>query len=175
MVRTFVWLMLAHLFITCGSRGESDNSDTTEEVIENEIWNPLIILSREETKIIEAKAEKLYKNLDEIALLVGNVQIDFFSEEGDHNSIHYSDSAQINEQSNNMYAHGNVFVISDSGYTLTTSNILWDNRYKMIIAEDSVMFTTTEGDTMYGVGFESDMDLDQWRIFRIFGVTRGDL
>ena len=172
MVRIFVWLMLANLFITCGSREESDNSDTTEEVIENEIWNPLIILSREETKIIAAKAEKLYKSLDEMALLVGNVEIDFFSEEGDHISILYSDSAQINEQSNNLHANGNVFVISDSGYTLTTSKILWDNRYKMIIAEDSVMFTTTEGDTMYGVGFESDMDLDQWRIFRIFGVTR---
>ena len=171
-IRMIVWLILASFFIACGSRGASDNSDSTEELIENEIWNPLIILTREETKIIAARAEKLYKNLDELALLVGNVEIDFFSEEGDHISILYSDSAQINEQSNNLYANGNVFVVSDSGYTLTTSQIHWDNRYKMIIAEDSVMFTTTEGDTMYGVGFESDMDLDQWRIFRIFGVTR---
>ena len=175
MIRLIFWLLLVALFISCSRRGESDNIDFTEELIENEIWNPLIILSREETKIIEAKAEKLYKNLDELALLVGNVEIDFFSEEGNHISILYSDSAQINEQSNNLHANGNVYVISDSGYTLTTSEILWDNRYKMIIAEDSVMFTTTEGDTMYGVGFESDMDLDQWRIFRIFGVTREDL
>ena len=171
-IRIIVWLILASLFITCGSKGESDNSDSTEELIENEIWNPLIILSREESRIVAAKAEKLYKSSNELALLVGNVEVDFFSEEGDHISILYSDSAQINEQSNNLHANGNVFVVSDSGYTLTTSKILWDNRYKMIIAEDSVMFTTTEGDTMYGVGFESDMDLDQWRIFRIYGVTR---
>ena len=171
-IRMIVWLILASLFITCGSRGESDNSDFTEELIENEIWNPLIILSREESRVVAAKAEKLYKSSNDLALLVGNVEVDFFSEEGDHISILYSDSAQINEQSNNLRANGNVFVVSDSGYTLTTSKILWDNRYKMIIAEDSVMFTTTEGDTMYGVGFESDMDLDQWRIFRIFGVTR---
>ena len=63
-------------------------------------------------------------------------------------------------------ANGNVYVVSDSGYTLTTNEILWDNRYKMIVAEDSVMFTTTKGDTLYGVGFESDMDLEQWRIFQ---------
>ena len=174
-IRMIVWMILASLFITCGSRGESDNSDSTEELIENEIWNPLIILSREESKIVAAKAKKLYKNSDDMALLVGNVEVDFFGEEGDHISILYSDSAQINEQSNNLHANGNVFIVSDSGYTLTTSKILWDNRYKMIIAEDSVMFTTTEGDTMYGVGFESDMDLDQWRIFQIFGVTRGDI
>ena len=171
-IRMIVWLILASLFIACGSRGESDNSDSTEELIENEIWNPLIILSREESRVVSAKAKKLYQSSNELALLVGNVEVDFFSEEGDHISILYSDSAQINEQSNNLHANGNVFVVSDSGYTLTTNKILWDNRYKMIIAEDSVMFTTTEGDTMYGVGFESDMDLDQWRIFQIFGVTR---
>ena len=171
-LRMILWLILVSLFFTCGSRGESDNSDFTEELIENEIWNPLVILSREESRVVAAKAEKLYKSSNELALLVCSVEVDFFSEEGDHISILYSDSAQINEQSNNLYANGNVFVVSDSGYTLTTSKILWDNRYKMIIAEDSVMFTTTEGDTMYGVGFESDMDLDQWRIFRIYGVTR---
>ena len=171
-IRMIVWLILASLFIACSNRGESDNSDSTEELIENEIWNPLIILSREESRVVAAKAEKLYQNSNELALLVGNVEVDFFSEEGNHISILYSDSAQINEQSNNLHANGNVFVVSDSGYTLTTSKILWDNRYRMIIAEDSVMFTTTEGDTMYGVGFESDMDLDQWRIFRIYGVTR---
>ena len=171
-IRMIVWFILVTLFITCGSRGESDNSDSTEELIENEIWNPLIILSREESRVVAAKAEKLYKSSNDLALLVGNVEVDFFSEEGDHISILYSDSAQINEQSNNLRANGNVFVVSDSGYTLTTSKIFWDNRYKMIIAEDSVMFTTTEGDTMYGVGFESDIDLDQWRIFRIYGVTR---
>ena len=171
-IRMIVWLILASLFISCSSRGEADNSDSTEELIENEIWNPLIILSREESRVVAAKAEKLYKSSNEQALLVGSVEIDFFSEEGDHISILYSDSAQINDQSNNLHANGNVFVVADSGYTLTTSKILWDNRYKMIIAKDSVMFTTTEGDTMYGVGFESDIDLDQWRIFRIYGVTR---
>ena len=172
MIRLLTWMILITLFISCSSRWESDNSDTTEELNENEIWNPLIILSREESRIVAAKAEKLYKNSDEMSLLVGNVKVDFFGEEGEHISILYSDSAQINEQSNNLHANGNVFVVSDSGYTLTTSELFWDNRYKMIIAEDSVMFTTTLGDTMYGVGFESDMDLDQWRIFRIFGVTR---
>ena len=171
-IRMVVWLMLASLFIACGSRGESDNSDYTEELIENEIWNPLIILSREEAKIVTAKAEKLYKYSGKKSLLIGSVEVDFFGEEGDHISILHSDSAQIDELSNNLHANGNVYVVSDNGYTLTTSQLFWDNRYQMIIAEDSVMFTTTEGDTMYGVGFESDMDLDQWRIFRKFGVTR---
>ena len=160
------------LLISCSSKVEGDRIKDSIELTENEIWKPIIILSREEDKIVKAKSEKLYKKNNADALLVGNVEVDFFNDEGKHISILYSDSARINEQNNNLRANGNVYVVSDSGYTLTTKELLWDNRYKMIVAEDSVMFTTTAGDTLYGRGFESDMDLEQWRIFRIFGVTR---
>lgn len=160
------------LFFACSGKTEISESGSSEKLMENEIWNPFIILSREENKIVTAKSDKLYKKSNEMALLVGNVQADFFNELGDHMSILYSDSARINEKSNNLHANGNVFVVSDSGYTLTTSKILWDNRYQMIIAEDSVMFTTIDGDTLYGVGFESDMDLERWKISRPFGIAR---
>ena len=160
------------MFIACSSKTEINEGDSSEELMENEIWSPVIILSREKNKIVTAKSDKLYKKSNEMALLVGNVEADFFNEDGNHMSILYSDSARINEQSNNLHANGNVFVVSDSGYTLTTSEIIWDNRYRMIIAEDSVMFTTTDGDTLYGVGFESDIDLESWKISRPFGITR---
>ena len=165
-------LILIILFFACSGKTEINESGSSEELMENEIWNPFIILSREENKIVTAKSDKLYKKSNEMALLVGNVEADFFNALGDHMSILYSDSARINELNNNLHANGNVFVVSDSGYTLTTSKILWDNRYRMIIAEDSVMFTTTDGDTLYGVGFESDMDLERWKISRPFGIAR---
>ena len=168
-------MLTAVLLLACRSKVEDNSRSDSIELTLNEIWNPVIILSREEDKIVEAKSEKLYKNNNADALLVGNVEVDFFNEGGQHISILYSDSARINEQNNNLKANGNVYVVSDSGYTLTTNEILWDNRYKMIVAEDSVMFTTTEGDTLHGVGFESDMDLEQSKIFRIFGVTRGGI
>ena len=170
--RIHIWLLTAVLLLACRSKVEDNSRSDSIELTQNEIWNPVIILSREEDKIVEAKSEKLYKNNNADALLVGNVEVDFFNEVGQHISILYSDSVWINEQNNNLRANENVHVVSDSGYTLTTNEILWDNRYKMIVAEDSVMFTTTEGDTLHGVGFESDMDLEQWKIFRIFGVTR---
>ena len=167
-----IWLLMVVLLLSCHSKEEDNSRPDSIELTENEIWNPVIILSREEDKIVDARSEKLYKKTNADALLVGNVEVDFFNDEGQHISILYSDSAWINEKNNNLRANGNVYVVSDSGYTLTTREILWDNRYKMIMAEDSVMFTTTKGDTLHGVGFESDMDLEQWKIFRIFGVTR---
>ena len=99
-------------------------------------------------------------------------EIDFYNDTGDHISMLFADSARINEQNNDLKANGNVYVVSDSGYTLTTHEIIWDNSYRMIIAEDSVMFTTSAGDTLYGVGFESDSDLEEWRIYKPVGIAR---
>ena len=166
-------IYIALIFLLfCSSENNVDNSDVSKEKFENEIWNPFIVLTREEKTIVTAESKKLFKKTNEMALLVGNVEANFFNEFGDHISVLFSDSAKINENNNNLYANGNVSVISDSGYTLVTNHIVWDNRYKMIIAEDSVMFTTTDGDTLYGVGFESDMDLDHWRISKPFGIAR---
>ena len=144
----------------CHSTSHKESERSSEELMESEIWNPFFILTQGENKLVEAKAEKLYKQRNDDALLVGNVMIDFYNDEGNHISILKSDSARINEQNNNLHANGNVYVVSDSGYTLTTSALVWDNRYEMIMAEDSVMFSHPEGDTLYGIGFESDIDLD---------------
>ena len=171
MKKITIFFIIFPLCISC-SNIESSNNNSSEELKENEIWNPVIILTREETKLVKAQSEKLYKNINEMALLVGNVVVDFYNDEGNHISILYSDSARIDEQNNNLHANGNVYVVSDSGYTLTARKLLWDNRYEMIVAEDSVMFTHPAGDTLYGVGFESDIDLERFKIFRPFGIIR---
>ena len=163
---------LVFICISCHSTTDTESKNSSEETMENEIWDPVIILTRKENKMIIAKSQKLYKQKNESALLIGNVKVDFFDDAGKHISILYSDSARINEHSNDLNANSNVYVVSDRGYTLTTSKIVWDNSYKMIVAEDSVMFTTSEGDTLYGIGFESDSDLEEWRIFKPFGITR---
>ena len=155
----------------CHSTSHKESESSSEEFMESEIWNPFIILTQEENKLVEAKSEKLYKKRNDDALLVGNVMIDFYNDEGNHISILYSDSARINEYSNDLNANGNVYVVSDSGYTLTTSQIIWDNSYNRIISNDSVMFTTEYEDTLYGLGFESDIDLSNWKILKPKGVT----
>ncbi len=158
----------------CAETGEEVALRNTSMFNENEIENPEIIISRENTRIVKAVSKHLMKNGNEDALLTGNVKADFYNELGEHVSILYSDSAKINQRTNNLRATGNVHVESDSGFTLYANSILWDNQYKIIESKDSVMFTTTEGDTMYGVGFESDMDLTKWKIYKPTGVIQRD-
>ena len=158
----------------CAETGEEVALRNTSMFNENEIENPEIIISRENTRIVKAVSKHLMKNGNEDALLTGNVKADFYNDLGEHVSILYSDSAKINQRTNNLRATGNVHVESDSGFTLYANSILWDNQYKIIESKDSVMFTTIEGDTMYGVGFESDMDLTKWKIYKPNGVIKRD-
>ena len=158
----------------CSETGEVVVRRNTSMFNENEIENPEIIISRENTRIVKAVSKHLMKNGNEDALLTGDVKADFYNDLGEHVSILYSDSAKINQRTNNLRATGNVYVISDSGLSLYANTIIWDNQYKIIESKDSVMFTTTQGDTMYGVGFESDMDLTKWKIYKPTGVVQRD-
>ena len=166
-------LYLMILFIGCYTPSQEVNQEEVkQEIFDNELFNPSIILSRGVNKLVKAESKKMYKNRNQFAFLVDRVKIDIYDEDGQHMSILYCDSAIINEKNNNLKANGNVIVVSDSGYTLNTQKIVWDNSYKLILVEDSVMFTTLEGDTLYGIGFESDADLEEWRIFQPYGVVR---
>ena len=159
------------IIISC-RRSEIDSSVTDNNHIENIILNPKIIISRAKYNSIIATSDKLIKHDNENAILIGNVKVDFFNENGEHISKLFSDSAKIDENNNNFIAIGNVNIISDSNFTLSTQLLLWDNQYKLVTSNDSVRFTTDEGDTMYGIGFQSDMDLANYKVYKPHGITR---
>ena len=158
------------LFIfSCGSESETQLESTAEQMYDNEILNPRITIHQEENIVIHSTSNKLFKDEGEDAILVGKVVSKFFNDDGAHISTLYSDSAIVENISNNLRAYGNVRVISDSGYTLISEEIMWDNQYKLITSENSVTFTDKSNTTVKGVGFESDMDLTNYKIFKFIG------
>ncbi|MFQ6605430.1 MAG: LPS export ABC transporter periplasmic protein LptC [Fidelibacterota bacterium] len=118
------------------------------------------------------KADHLQKYNDrQYAQLDGNVHVDFFDEREKHTSLLLSESAEVEETSNFMQAFGQVTVISDSGITLFSDTLSLDHNSGLIFTDDSVMITTTQHDTLYGVGFESDLEMESWTILKPSGVT----
>ena len=165
-----VFTLIGLCLISCG--GNDDISMLGDAIYDNEISNPKIKIFQEHNKVIYATANRLLKNEGKDAILVGDVISNFFNDSGTHISTLYSDSAIVESFSNNLRAFGNVKVVSDSGYTLFSDKIYWNNQYKLVTSDDSVMFTNSYRDTMYGVGFESDMDLTRSKIFKPFGVVK---
>ena len=169
-----IWVFALILFTSCNSIDDiSVEIQGIGDFNENEIENPRIVISRADIPLINATSRTLVKNEQSNAVLKGSVKADFFDEEGMHISQLTSDSAHIDQKTNNLHAYGNVKVISDDSVKLFSNSILWDNHYKLITSHDSVMFTSSNNDTMYGVGFESDIDLTQWKIKKPRGTKGG--
>ena len=155
--------------IACSPNTESKTIDSSKKLFDNEIYKPKISIYQDEALAVFSISQKLIKDDGEDAILVGDVVSKFFNEEGGHISTLYSDTAIVENVSNNLRAFGNVTVVSDSGYTLKSKQILWNNQYKLITSEDSILLTDKLDNKIRGVGFESDMDLTNYKIFQFIG------
>ncbi len=99
------------------------------------------------------------------------VEADFYNPDGSHASHARADSAVMQEETNVVDAYGRVVVVSDSGIVLRTQHLRWLPEEGKVRSDKPVRITTAEGDTLYGVGFESDADLGRWKIFEPRGVS----
>ncbi len=151
------------------------NDSQYEELAEKpdqESWDVRITVTNAGTKRADIKADYLEQFNDKgFITLENNVQIDFYNADEHHMSSVLADKAEMNERTNFLRAIDNIIVKSDSGVTLYTDTLSWDNTKELIFTNDSVMITTETSDTLYGIGFESDMNMEHWKIIKPRGVT----
>ena len=146
-------------------RGSKDN------LPDQASWESTIIISRDGRLVAVAQSDSMVMYAQRPDTLRGNVKVEFYNRLGQHISHLDADSAVVDMTVNNLSAFGHVVFRSDSGLVLFTSTLLWDDQYEMVTTTDTVTFTTPDSDTLYGVGFESDVDLTHWKIYQPWGVT----
>ena len=81
-----------------------------------------------------------------------------------HKSLITSQYAFVSEKENKINAFGNVVVSADNGQQLLTDSLLWDNKEDKIFTDANLTFISGNFDTLYGTGFESNIDLTDWKI-----------
>jgi LPS export ABC transporter protein LptC len=167
--------LLTILFLcsmSCFNRVEEKNANTRKGLPDQESWKVTITLTDHGTIRSIVRSGHLEKYDDkQFILLDQRVNSDFFNEEENHTTNLKSELAEVEEGNDFMRAMGNVIVVSDSGVTLYTDTLVWDSKEELIYTEDNVMLTTEKGDTLYGIGFESDIAMENWRIIKPSGVT----
>lgn len=173
MKATFLLYVLMMVVIGCGEVRSNESLGNRGDFPDQESWNPTIILTRDAKKRAVVRSNHLVKFLKKQEIILdGKVDADFFSTENRHMSNLKSDHAFVYEKNDNLLAVGNVVVVSDSGVTLFTDSLYWDNSAEIITSNDTVMLTTEMNDTLYGIGFESEVDLTHWKILKPWGVTK---
>ncbi len=103
--------------------------------------------------------------------LDSHVTVDFYSAAGYHTSVLDADNATIDDQSKNMIARGHVVVVSDSGTTVTSELLLWDNKRRKVHSDQFVRVVSPR-EILQGYGFEADQDLRNYVIYKISGQQR---
>ena len=171
MINKILFFVISSLFLSCYNNTKNLNTKSIQDYPDNFITNPKITIYKKNKLSLETTSDLLIKNESEDTKLKNNVTATFYNELGIKTSVLNSDSAIINEIDNSFNAFGNVKVISDSGFVLSTNSIYWDRNYNRVISNDSIRFTTEKNDTLYGLGFESDTDLSNWKILKPSGVT----
>ena len=168
-----ILIFLLPVLLGCQGSGVAKQRGQSKDMFpDQESWISEVVISKEGRRVAQANSLRMIKyDHQNLAHLLGEVAVDFYNGEGRHVSRLFADSADVYFLTNNLSAFGNVSVISDSGFVLKTATLTWRNEYDMISTDDSVMFASPHFDTLYGIGFESDVDLTHWKIYRPSGVT----
>ncbi len=171
--RVSILVLVLSLVISCEPVEESPAQEASENlrIPSQESWNPTIRINSVGKETVQARAaySAHYDDPKEI-IFIGKVRLDFFNQDGEHSSIMSADTGRIDDSNHLFTATGNVYVESDSGAILTTSILHWNENRESIYTDQAIILTTLT-DTLYGVGFESDANLENWTIRQPTGVS----
>ena len=166
------FLLIILVSPSCSTSNSNDTGEKRDGRPDQESWGVTISMTDAGLQRAIVQAGHLEKFNDRLYILLDQkVEVDFFDLEEKHTSRLTSQLAEVDEKSDFMRAIQNVVVKSDSGVTLYTDTLSWDHSLEMIYTDSPVMITTEEEDTLYGIGFESDVQLNHWKILHPSGVT----
>lgn len=166
-------LALLLFVVSCHSTEEPTPSATNTDGPDQEGWNSKITV----TSTGQIAAHVQYGHMAKYSKkqqtqFDGGIEVDFYNRAGEHTSHLTADKGLLFEDTNDVEARENVIAKSDSGITLFTQILRWQNRMQKIVTDDFVTIATPKGDTLRGKGFESDQNLKNYLIKQPTGVTQ---
>jgi LPS export ABC transporter protein LptC len=167
----YILSILITFFFSC-AKNNIESLPSRVDFPDQESWGVKILLTKEGRLRADISSGHLEKyNEKEFIILNESVEVKFFDKMDRVSSRIISKSAEVDQISNDMQAKGNVIAESDSGIILYSETLNYNSREERLYTKDSIMVTTLEADTLYGIGFESDSDLRNWHILEPSGVT----
>ena len=165
--------LLSTAVVSCGE--EEKGTTSAEAVIpkdapDTESWNTTLILTDStwtRAKMEIGHARQYVAKME--TLLDSGVYVRFYDRDGALNATLVADSARIDDRTRDMAAFGRVHV--HSGRTrrvIDTERLYFDNERRLLHSDAPVLIVdSARGQTVNGVGFESDEGLTRYKIYRV--------
>ncbi len=123
--------------------------------------------------VLTARRGRIFAK-ENYSLLDSGVKVTFFSTSGGISGVLTADEVNVDEITKNMFAKGNVVVVSDSTKSrLETSEMEWKNKDRKLYSDAFVCITTPK-EIIQGYGFISDENLSNYKIFKVSGVMSNE-
>ena len=166
------WQLTAASFIGCEEKLKPTVITVSKNFPDQESWNSTIVFTDSGvTKGILKAGHAVVFNNQNKTYLGDSVRVDFFDEDGKHTSYITSDSGVVDDQTNDLEAIRNVYAHNDSGTSLWTQRLFWNNKMQKVTSDVFVKIVSPS-ETIQGVGFQSDRDLRNYTIFNVSGESK---
>ena len=168
-LRRLLWCaMLASLavaWLALEGCGRSDPRRSEESVAGpiREMQEFTLVETHEGVRRVVVVGSHMTEQPDRHSVEVDSVKVDFYDEEGGHQSVLTARSGTVQTQTGDMVVRGNVVVVTDDGIRLETDELRWLNERRRIVTDLPVRILREEGEVT-GVGLETDPELREFRL-----------
>ena len=166
----FVLLLLILYSSACDDKFKSNQVNTnTDDSPSQESWNSSVIFSDSgKTKaILHAGHISVYTDKG-FTLIDSGARVDFYKDEKKVSTL-TGLRAKIDDRTKDIEMYDSISVVNYEGSELKTQKLLWTNKTQRVSSDEFVRITTP-AETIEGVGFESDQNLKNYKIFKVSGT-----
>jgi len=159
-------LIVLVVFFSCGENKikPAINPDlNNEQIPAQQSWDSKIIFTERGVlkAILYSKHMRVYEKKRET--LIDDMKVDFYNPTGEKTSVLTSKKGRVDDITKNMFAIDSVVAVSDSGVTLRTDELMWENKTQKI-KTDRFIRIESPNEIIEGYGFESDQHLQNYTI-----------
>ena len=110
------------------------------------------------------KTAYLERWADKEVVTVRPVFVDIYDSVGERVAFLRADSGSLDMKFTYVYAYGHVYALTPKGASVRADSLLWNKKDNLVKTASYVRVVSEDGDVLQGVGFESDAQLDNWKI-----------
>jgi LPS export ABC transporter protein LptC len=161
---------MSALFLSCENKFEPPKSDLSPlDIPVQESWNSTVTFS--DSGFVKAilKAGHISAYSDKGYTLIDSGAVVDFYKNGEVVSTLTGRRGRVEDISKDIEMFDSVRVVNKTGSELNTSKLLWNNKTQKVSSDVFVRITTPK-ERIEGVGFESDQNLSNYKIYKVSGV-----
>jgi LPS export ABC transporter protein LptC len=169
--KIFLPVLLCSIFLcSCADKFEPPKTDyKSGEIPNQESWNSKVIFSDSGNikAILYANHISVYNDRG-YTLIDSGATVDFYKN-GEKVSKLTGKRGKVIDATKDMEIYDDVKVENIEGNVLTTQRLFWNNKLQKVSSDVFVRIKTRK-ENIEGIGFESDDNLKNYKIFKVTGT-----